>query len=49
MNREEEVEAYGVTNGQLQDAVFGDPLMHVMDLYARRIETLAVAAVTARG
>lgn len=48
VNREEDVEAYGVTNGQLQDAVFGDPLMHVMDLYARRIEILAVAAVTVR-
>ncbi|KAH6652571.1 Alpha/Beta hydrolase protein [Truncatella angustata] len=39
-----------VTNDeQLRGVVWGDPVCHVMRLYAGRIETLAVGAVTARG
>lgn len=36
----EEVEACGITDAELRGLVFGDPFMHSMDLYARRIETL---------
>jgi hypothetical protein len=36
----EQVEAYGTTDLELRGVVFGDPLMHFMDLYARRIEML---------
>lgn len=36
----EEVEACGTTDAELRGLVFGDPFMHSMDLYARRIETL---------
>lgn len=40
----EEIEACGTTDLDLRGVVFGDPLMHFMDLYARRIETLAGGA-----
>lgn len=36
-----EVEACIITQEQLRGVVFGDPLMHTMDLYARRIDELA--------
>lgn len=36
----EEVEACGTTDAELRGLVFGDPFMHSMDLYARRIEAL---------
>lgn len=41
----EGVEACMISYSQLRDAVFGDPLKHTMDLYARRIEELARDAV----
>lgn len=44
----EEVEAYGTTDGELRGVVFGDPVMHLMDLYARRIDTLAQNALGSR-
>lgn len=37
----EDVEAYGITDAALRGVVFGDPLTHFMDLYARRIDILA--------
>jgi hypothetical protein len=40
----EQVEACGTTDLDLRGVVFGDPLMHFMDLYARRIETLVSGA-----
>lgn len=45
--RPENVQACVVGDGQLRGAVFGDPVAHVMDLYKRRVEGLAVRAVTA--
>ena len=38
-----------VTDDQLRGVVFGDPMMHAMKLYAERIESCAVRAVTAGG
>ncbi|KAJ5242754.1 uncharacterized protein N7469_001081 [Penicillium citrinum] len=40
----EQVEACGTTDLDLRGVVFGDPLMHSMDIYARRIEALANGA-----
>lgn len=37
----ENVVACGTTDAELRGLVFGDPFMHSMDLYCRRIETLA--------
>ncbi|GAD96203.1 dihydroxy-acid dehydratase [Paecilomyces variotii No. 5] len=44
----EEVEACTATDSELRGVVFGDPLMHTMDLYAQRIDALAAGAVTIR-
>jgi Lipase (class 3) len=44
----QEVEACGVTDADLREVIFGDPLMHLMDLYTHRIEVLATNAVTAK-
>ena len=41
-------EAVGLTDEQLRDRIFGDPAMHEMAVYKRRIDELAVAAVTGR-
>jgi hypothetical protein len=38
-----------VKDDQIRQVIFGDPLVHSMDLYAQRIEALAVRAVTGRG
>ncbi|OAP59465.1 hypothetical protein AYL99_06763 [Fonsecaea erecta] len=46
---EADVTASLVKDEQLRQVVFGDPLVHSMDLYAKRIEMLAVRAVTGRG
>ncbi|KIX96951.1 uncharacterized protein Z520_07065 [Fonsecaea multimorphosa CBS 102226] len=46
---EADVTASLVKDEQLRQVVFGDPLVHSMNLYATRIETLAVRAVTGRG
>jgi len=43
-----DVTASVVKDEQLRQVIFGDPLAHAMDLYAQRIETLAVRAVTGR-
>lgn len=43
------VEACTVADEQLREAVFGDPMCHMMKLYARRIEVLATRAVTVGG
>ncbi|KAK3359428.1 Alpha/Beta hydrolase protein [Lasiosphaeria hispida] len=45
----EGVVAHIATDEQLRKVIWGDPVCHVMRLYAGRIETLAVGAVTARG
>ncbi|KAI9823789.1 MAG: hypothetical protein M1819_001136 [Sarea resinae] len=42
------VRACITTDQELRRVVFGDPVMHMMTLYARRVETLATEAVTAR-
>lgn len=47
-NLEEDVRAEIATDQQLREVVFGDPVMHMMKVYARRIEVLATKAVTAR-
>ncbi|KLJ08165.1 hypothetical protein EMPG_16386 [Blastomyces silverae] len=41
-------EAFLLKDDDLRDVVFGDPMMHVMELYEQRIEILATDAVTAR-
>lgn len=40
----ENIEACTISHDQLREAVFGDPLKHTMDLYARRIDELARGA-----
>lgn len=46
---ENDVTASIVKDEQLRQVIFGDPLSHSMELYASRIETLAVRAVTGKG
>lgn len=43
------VQARGITDEQLRGVVFGDPVCHMMKLYARRVEVLATNAVIGRG
>ncbi|OAX84895.1 hypothetical protein ACJ72_00717 [Emergomyces africanus] len=43
-----DAEAFLMKDSDMQDVVFGDPMMHVMELYEQRIEILATNAVTAR-
>lgn len=45
----EGVVAQVVSDEQLRDVIWGDPVCHVMKLYAARIEVLAVGAVTVQG
>ncbi|KXX77610.1 Mono- and diacylglycerol lipase [Madurella mycetomatis] len=45
----EGVVAQIATDEQLRGVVWGDPVSHMMRLYAGRIETLAVGAVTGKG
>ncbi|KAK3995600.1 Alpha/Beta hydrolase protein [Cladorrhinum sp. PSN332] len=45
----EGVVAQITSDEQLRKVIWGDPVAHVMRLYAGRIETLAVGAVTGRG
>ncbi|KEF59956.1 uncharacterized protein A1O9_04804 [Exophiala aquamarina CBS 119918] len=47
--RTTDVTASIVRDDQLRQVIFGDPLVHSMDVYAARIEALAVRAVTGRG
>lgn len=42
------VEAVTAADADLRGLVFGDPLMHTMDMYAQRIELLATDAVVGR-
>ena len=44
-----DVTASLVKDEQLRQVMFGDPLVHSMNIYAQRIEVLAVHAVTGRG
>ena len=44
----DQVEACLLSDDELRQVVFGDPMMHAMDLYARRVENLAVNAVMAK-
>ena len=44
----EGVTASIVTDEQLRQVIFGDPLMHQMEVYRSRVEALAVRAVTGR-
>ena len=45
---EDNVKAELTNDAQLRGVVFGDPVMHMMKLYARRVEVLATKAVTAK-
>ena len=45
---EEDIKAEITTDAQLREVVFGDPVMHMMKVYARRVEVLATKAVTAK-
>lgn len=45
----EGVVAQMATDEQLRGVIWGDPVCHVMKLYAGRLEILAVGAVTAKG
>ena len=45
---EDDVTAVVTTDQQLREVVFGNPVMHMMKIYARRIEVLATKAVTAK-
>ena len=46
--REEAVKAEITCDQELRGVVFGDPVMHMMKIYARRVEVLATRAVTGR-
>jgi Lipase (class 3) len=46
--RNEDVKALITTDEQLRGVVYGDPLMHQMKLYCRRVEILATKAATGR-
>jgi Lipase (class 3) len=46
--RNDDVRALITTDEQIREVVFGDPLMHQMKLYSRRVETLATKAATGR-
>ena len=45
---EDDVKAEVTSDQELREVVFGDPVMHMMKVYARRVEILATKAVTAR-
>ena len=47
-NDEDDVKAEITTDQQLREVVFGDPVMHMMKVYARRIEVLATRAITVK-
>ena len=46
--RKRDTEAVCVSDDQLRGVIFGDPAMHEMALYKRRIDELAIAAITGR-
>ncbi len=45
---EDDIQACITSDEQLRGVIFGEPVMHMMKVYARRVETLATNAVTAR-
>lgn len=45
---EDDIDAKLTTDAQLRSMVFADPVMHTMNIYARRIEVLATKAAIAR-
>ncbi len=45
---EDDVKAEITCDQELRTVVFGDPVMHMMKVYARRVEYLATKAVTAK-
>lgn len=45
-SRSRSVEAVQITDGELRGVVFGDPAMHPMTVYKRRLDALAFAAVS---
>lgn len=45
---EDDVKAEITCDQELRGVVFGDPVMHMMKVYARRVEVLATKAVTAK-
>ena len=45
---EDDIKAEITCDQELRGVVFGDPVMHMMKLYARRVEVLATKAVTAK-
>ena len=48
LRMEDDVMAEVTSDEELRSVVFGNPMMHMMRLYARRIEILATKAVTAK-
>lgn len=44
---EDDIDAKITTDAQLRNLVFADPVMHTMNIYARRIEVLATKAAIA--
>jgi hypothetical protein len=44
----ENVDAFGITNTELRGIIFGEPVMHFMDLYSRRIDALSKDAFSKR-
>ena len=44
----DDIKAEITCDQELRGVVFGDPVMHMMKLYARRVEILATKAVTAK-
>jgi hypothetical protein len=44
----EHVTACIVSDEQIRQVIFGDPIMHQMEVYRRRVEALAFRAVTGR-
>ena len=48
-DNEDNVKASVTTDEDLRAVVFGDPVCHMMKMYARRVEVLATRAVTASG
>ena len=46
--REDDVKAEITCDQELRGVVFGDPVMHMMKVYAKRVEILATKAVTAK-
>ncbi|MCJ1438410.1 hypothetical protein MMC27_007798 [Xylographa pallens] len=46
--REDDVAAVVTSDQQLRSVVYGDPMMHMMRVYAKRVEVLATKAITAK-